>query len=432
MIRRNTQTKGYFTRSSILLPIIALCCVAALSVRAQQSEEIYYPGSGDNWERRTPQQVGMDATRINEAIAFAQAHESKSPRNLELAHYQTFGREPFGQGVGPFKERGDPTGVILRHGYLVAEWGDPLRVDMTFSVTKSFLSTTVGLAYDRKMIRSLQDRVREYMAPTVWLGPDLGKRRAEQLGESELLDPFETEHNRKITWEHLLRQTSDWEGTLWGKPEWADRPSNNPSEWLTRKRKEPGTSYEYNDVRVNVLALSALNIWRRPLPQVLKEYVMDPIGASQSWRWYGYENSWTLIDGEAVQSVSGGGHWGGGMFISARDQARFGYLTLRRGKWRDRQIISEEWVKMALTPTQVQPTYGFMNWYLNTDRKFIPSAPASAFAHMGNGTNMIYVDPANDLVVVARWIEGNAVDGLIQRVLASLTATKSGKTENVK
>jgi hypothetical protein len=67
-----------------------------------------------------------------------------------------------------------------------------------------------------------------------------------------------------------------------------------------------------------------------------------------------------------------------------------------------------------------------MNWYLNTDRKFIPSAPASAFAHMGNGTNMIYVDPANDLVVVARWIDGKAIDGLIQRVLASLTATATG------
>jgi CubicO group peptidase (beta-lactamase class C family) len=235
-----------------------------------------------------------------------------------------------------------------------------------------------------------------------------------------LLYPFETEHNRKITWEHLLRQTSDWEGTLWGKPDWADRPGNNPSEWMNRKRNEPGAVYKYNDVRVNVLALAALNVWRRPLPQALKEYVMDPINASQTWRWYGYENSWVVIDGAAVQSVSGGGHWGGGMFISARDQARFGYLTLRRGKWKDKQILSEEWVRMALTPTPVQPTYGFMNWFLNTDRKFMASAPASAFAHMGNGTNMIYVDPENDLVIVARWIERNACDGLIQRVLASL------------
>jgi CubicO group peptidase (beta-lactamase class C family) len=127
-----------------------------------------------------------------------------------------------------------------------------------------------------------------------------------------------------------------------------------------------------------------------------------------------------LLDGEAMQSVSGGGHWGGGMFISARDMARFGYLTLRRGKWRDKQILSENWVRQALTPTAPQPTYGFMNWFVNTDRKFIPSAPASAFAHMGNGTNMIYVDPENDLVVVVRWIENNAVNEFVQRLLASV------------
>ncbi len=394
--------------------------IFAQRASAPQAGEVYYPGSGEDWERRKPQQVRMDAEHLNQAIAFAIAHETKAPRNLELAHYQSFGREPFGEGIGPFKERGEPTGVILRHGYLVAEWGEPHRVDMTFSVTKSFLSTTVGLAYDRGLIRNLQDRVQDYMAPVVTIEPDFRKSHAERLGQSKLLHPFETEHNRKITWDHLLRQTSDWEGTLWGKPEWADRPSNNPAEWLTRKRHEPGTVYEYNDVRVNVLALAALNVWRRPLPQVLKEHVMDPIGASPTWRWYGYDNSWVLIDGMAMQSVSGGGHWGGGMFISARDMARFGYLTLRRGRWKDRQILSEAWVQMALTPTSVQPTYGFMNWFLNTNRQFIPSAPASAFAHMGNGTNMIYVDPENDLVVVARWIERSAIDGFIQRVLASL------------
>jgi len=428
----NLLSRNIFSRIGIiaLFPIVSLIVlnqVGPLAKSAQRaanssSGAVYYPGPGDDWERRTPKQAGVDESRLKEAISFAVANETRAPRDLEMAHYQSFGREPFGEGVGPFKERGEQTGVILRHGYIVAEWGEPHRVDMTFSVTKSFLSTTVGLAYDRKLIRSVQDRVRDYMAPVVVLAPDFRKSRAERLGQSELLMPFETEHNRKITWDHLLRQTSDWEGTLWGKPEWADRPSGNPQEWITRKRNEPGTAYEYNDVRVNVLALAALNVWRRPLPQVLKEYVMDPIGASPTWRWYGYENSWVLIDGVAMQSVSGGGHWGGGLFISARDQARFGYLTLRRGKWKDKQILSEEWVRMALTPTPVQPTYGFMNWYLNTDRKFIPSASPAAFAHLGNGTNMIYVDPDNDLVIVARWIERNAIDGLVQRVLASLMA----------
>jgi CubicO group peptidase (beta-lactamase class C family) len=398
---------------------LALALLVATAAQAQRGGT-YFPGPGDDWQRRAPAQVRMDAARLDSAVAFARASEIRAPRDLELAHYQTFGREPFGEAVGPFAERGDPTGIIVRNGYIVAEWGDPHRVDMTFSVTKSFLSTVVGLAVDDGLIRGVTDRVAPYVAPVFEIAPEGGNRHAGGLGEGRPLHPFATEHNRTITWEHLLRQTSDWEGTLWGKPEWADRPAQNPQEWLTRPRKAPGTAYEYNDVRVNVLALAALNVWRRPLPQVLRERVMDPIGASPTWRWTGYENSWVLLDGEAVQSVSGGGHWGGGMFISARDMARFGYLTLRRGRWQDRQILSEAWVRMALTPTSVEPTYGFMNWFVNTDRKFIPSAPASAFAHMGNGTNMIYVDPEHDLVVVVRWIERNAVDGFIQRVLASI------------
>ena len=404
---------------------LALSLGAAVAPIAAQSPtgtardpgNTYFPGAGDDWARRSPSQVGMDSARLNEAIAFARTNESKGPRNLELAHYQTFGREPLGTAVGPFAERGDPTGVIIRRGYIVAEWGDPTRVDMTFSVTKSFLSTTVGLAFDRGMIR-LDHRVRDEIAPTLTLAAT--HNPAERLGEPTLLRLFDTEHNAKITWDHLLRQTSDWEGTLWGKPEWADRPGQNPTEWMTRKRAEPGTAYEYNDVRVNVLALAALNVWRRPLPQVLKEYVMDPIGASTTWRWYGYENAWVVLDGAAVQSVSGGGHWGGGMFISARDMARFGLLSLRRGKWRDRQLLSEGWIRMALTPTTVQPTYGFMNWFLNTDRKLWPSAPATAFAHLGNGTNAIYVDPDNDLVVVVRWIENRAMDGFIKSVIGAV------------
>ena len=395
--------------------------IAPLALHAQQRAAApYYPGPVNDWEHRSPRAVGLDSVKLAEAIAFAVAAEAKAPRNLEEAHYQTFGREPYGEAVGPFKERGDATGVILRGGYIVAEWGEPERVDMTFSVTKSFLSTTVGLAYDRKMIRSLNDKVRDYMSPITVLSGAERYDRADRTRPT-LFYPFESPHNRTLTWDHMLRQVSDWEGTLWGKPEWADRPSQNPAEWRTRARVAPGTVYEYNDVRVNALALAALEVWRRPLPQVLREYIMDPIGASNTWRWLGYENSWVLMDGQAVQSVAGGGHWGGGMFINARDMARFGLLTLRRGKWRDRQLISEEWVKLATTPTPAQPTYGFMNWFLNTDRKYVPAAPASAWVHVGNGTNIIYCDPENDLVAVVRWIDNNqSVNGFVQRLLGAV------------
>jgi CubicO group peptidase (beta-lactamase class C family) len=240
------------------------------------------------------------------------------------------------------------------------------------------------------------------------------------MGGSDLLYLFETPHNRTITWNHMLRQVSDWEGTLWGKPDWADRPSENAAEWGTRPRNRPGTVYQYSDVRTNALALAALNVWRRPLPQVLKENVLDPIGGSSTWRWFGYENSWIVLDGLAVQSVTGGGHWGGGMFINAWDMARFGYLTLNRGRWKERQLISESWIERALTPTPVEPHYGFMNFYVNKDRTFMPTAPASAFAHQGNGTNFVYVDPENDLVAVLRWIDRPQIDGFVKRLLEAV------------
>ena len=338
---------------------------------------------------------------------------------MELSQAQSFGKEPFGEGIGPFADRGDPTGLIIYKGYIIATWGDPTRAEMTHSVTKSFLSTVVGLAVDQGLIKTVYDTVAAYMPPIEVYDPALVIRPAEELGKPQLLFPFSSVHNRSLTWDVMLRQTSDWEGTLWGKPEWADRPSANASEWMTRKRNKPGSVWEYNDVRVNALALAATSVWRKPLPQVLKSFIMDPIGASNTWRWTGYRNSWIVLDGEPVQSVSGGGHWGGGMIINAYDMARFGLLTLHRGKWNGKQLISEQWVKQALTPTTAQPTYGYMNWFLNTDKKYLPSAPANAFVHVGNGTNIIYVDPDHELVMVVRWIENNAVDGMVKAVLGA-------------
>ena len=126
---------------------ILLCLL--LLTQLTLAQKPYYPPAGE-WERRTPEQQNIDPAKLKEAIDFAIANESKSPKDLELAHYQTFGREPFGEAIGPFRERGGAAGIIIRGGYIVAEWGDTGRVDMTFSVTKSFLSATVGLAFDRK------------------------------------------------------------------------------------------------------------------------------------------------------------------------------------------------------------------------------------------------------------------------------------------
>jgi CubicO group peptidase (beta-lactamase class C family) len=372
-----------------------------------QTAPVYFPDRFD-WQHRKPDEVGMDAARLDEAVKLAIASETPGTRDLMLSLATTFGRnEPFDTPIGPVKSRAPANGLITRHGYIVAEWGEPTSVDMTFSVTKTFLTTVVGLAWQRGLIHDVNDYARDYMPPNI--------------------DLFEAPHNQTIKWDHLLRQTSDWQGTLWGKPDWADRPEGQtPADWPNRQLHEPGTHYKYNDVRINVLALAALQVWRRPLPDVLREEVMEPIGASSTWRWHGYENSWVDIDGQKIQSMTGGGHWGGGMFINAYDMARFGYLFLRNGKWKDKPIVSEKWMAMARTPGPANKTYGFANWFLNTERKPLPNAPESAVYFEGNGANIIYIDWDNDIVAVVRWIRGGgALNDFVGKMLGSLKTSST-------
>lgn len=390
-----------YPTNRMLLPQIAKTMTACLLViaaipAAATSQDHYFPGNWGDWKTADPAAVGMDADKLQDAVDFAIASENPATKNLAKAITDGFSREPFFRILGPTKTRGGASGMVIRNGYIVAEWGDTTRVDMTFSVTKSYLSTVAGLALDDGLIRDVDDKVSDYVRD--------GK--------------FDGTHNNAITWKHLLHQTSDWSGELWDQPDWGDRPlGDDPEKWEARQMHEPGSFFKYNDVRVNLLAYALLQVIREPLPKVLRERIMDPIGASPSWRWHGYENSWVTLDGQHIQSVSGGGHWGGGMFICTRDHARFGYLFLRRGNWNGKQLLSESWIEALREPAEAKPDYGFM-WWLNTNQSRIGAAPASAYYAAGFGGNYIYVDEENDLVVVLRWTP--AVSEVLEKILAAI------------
>ncbi|MGE5835945.1 MAG: serine hydrolase domain-containing protein [Acidobacteriota bacterium] len=378
--------------------LTATCCafVVALSMLVAAREQAaarFFPPAGA-WEKHDPAALGLDPVKLDAAIKAALATENPNPRDLAVDIPNTFRNEaPYNNLIGPTQPRAGANLVVIYKGYAVAASGETDRPDMTFSVTKTFLSTVVGEAYERGLIKDLNDKVGPYMPKGV--------------------DLFTSEHNAKITWDHLLRQTSDWSGTLWGKPDWADRPpqGQTPEQWEKRQLNEPGAVYKYNDTRVNVLALATLYLMKEPLPQVLKREIMDPIGASNSWHWEPYENAYVTIDGVKMPSIPGGGHHGGGMFISAWDMARFGYLFLANGKWGNRELVTQKWIAMARTPGVANRGYGFMNWFFSADRP-------NRVSFQGNGPNTIYIDWENDLVIVTRWLRGgNAfVDAVVKAI----------------
>src|SRR5262249_32288728 len=146
-------------------------------------------------------------------------------------------------------------------GYIIAEWGDTSAVDPTYSCAKSYLSTLLGLAIDRSMVPSIDDPVGKLIHDG---GDDSGA-------------------NPKITWGHHATQTSEWDGSMFGKVHtFLGREEFGGEARKPRELHEPGSFYEYNDVRVNRFSLSLLKVWKRPLPEVLKSEMMDPIGASDS------------------------------------------------------------------------------------------------------------------------------------------------------
>jgi CubicO group peptidase (beta-lactamase class C family) len=339
-----------------------------------------------------PENAGVDPSRTEALVTFAVEHASHPLSGPDLPGQKSellrrvLGPEADVEIVGPLRPPGEPNGLVCRAGTVVTSWGDPATVDEIASATKSFLSLLCGVAVNRGLVTDVHESV----------FADTG------------LDLMDGPHNRHITWHHLMQQTSEWDGELFGKV-----PTGHRGQRVGDPLCEPGRFWEYNDVRVNVLARCLLEVFRRPLPDVLRDEVMTPIGASDTWSWHGYSTSWVTVDGEPMQSVSGGSHWGGGIWMSSFDLARVGLLYLAAATGATFGALSADWVVRTRTSCDLNYMYGYL-WWLQHDR----AGKQVCFSAQGGGSHQCIVVPDHELVVVARWIDDAAWPGLIDRALA--------------
>ena len=356
----------------------------------------YYPPAG-TWAKKAPAELGLDPAKLQEAVAYAQSREST--REVDFSDQEKI----FGTLLGSVPtKRAKTNGLVVYKGYIVAEFGDTTWVDPTYSVAKSMMATVAAIAVRDGKI------------------PDLDQ----PVGSIVKDGGYDSPRNAQVTWKMHLNQETEWEGNMWGKKDdFVGKEAFGDGERKPRELKRPGSFYEYNDVRINRLGLSLLRVFKKPVPEVFRDEVMDPIGASNAWKWVPYHNSYVDIDGRKLPSVSGGTRWGGGVWINSWDMARFGYLWLRGGKWGDKQIVPPAFVKAALTASQTpnSPDYGYL-WWLNSQGKNYPGLPSNVYGARGAGSNTILISPDHDLVVVWRWHAGNEAE-FAKRVIAAI---KSG------
>jgi len=394
------KTKGARNSQQALKLLLPCFCVSVFLWTFFTAEPLarqgaYYPPPGA-WAKKAPAELGLDPVLLQQAIDYAKSRESN--REMDFSDQERI----FGTLLGSVPNiRAKTNGVVIYKGYVVAEFGDTTWADPTYSVAKSMLATVAGIAVREGLIKNLDALV----------------------GDTVKDGGYDSPRNAQITWKNHLQQTSEWEGNMWGKQDnFIGKEAFGEGEMKPREQKKPGTYYEYNDVRINRFALSLLRTFNKPVPDVFRDEVMNPIGASNTWRWIPYHNSWVELNGRKVASVSGGTRWGGGMWINSYDMARFGYLWLRGGKWGDKQIIPAAYVKEALTsggaPNSPGNGYGYL-WWLNTSGKALAGLPTNAFSANGAGSNTITVSPDHDLVVVWRWHQGSAGE-FARRVVAAI------------
>ena len=354
---------------------------------------------------------------LAEAAAFAAAHETPWPRDPFAApapgkapwgvHHDD--PPPFDRLRGPVHARGPQSGVVWQHGRELLAWGEPDRADLTFSVAKSYLALLAGVARRQGLLPDEHE-------PVVARLPGIG---------------FDSEHNRAVTWAHLLTQTSEWEGSTFGIPDTVERwrkvaqdprPAGGPKGGA-RPLQAPGTYWEYNDVRINQLALALLHLFGKPLPEVFFDELLLPLGGGSGFAWRGYDDAWVELPGAGrVPSVPGGSHWGGGVSIGARDQARIGQLLLDGGLDRSgHRLVDAAWVARMAEPSAVAPFYGRLLWLNRTGHAFAGASPRALFM-LGAGGHTVWVEPERDAVVVLRWLDAAHLAPAMERVGAALAA----------
>jgi CubicO group peptidase (beta-lactamase class C family) len=310
---------------------------------------------------------------------------------------------PHNRLLGPVFARGGAAGVIAIDGEVQCQWGDIHRADMTFSVTKSYLAMVAGIAVADGLI------------------PDIDQPVSDCLEQHGVRDHgFEDEHNRQITWRHLLHFTSEWSGSCFGVPDQIDHYRNvsmQPTASTQRKGdkrplKTPGTYWEYNDVRINQFSLALMRLFDQELPEIFAERIMQPLGASDTWHWHGYENSFIESNGKRLQSVPGGGHWGGGMVISAHDQLLLGNMMINNGLVNRVQLLPASWIEAMRMPCDIAPWYGYFTW-LNTDHVISRDVPEESYFAMGIGGQLVWHDPTRGIVGVFRWVDSGGISGIL-------------------
>jgi CubicO group peptidase (beta-lactamase class C family) len=285
-----------------------------------------------DWAEASPESQGLSAARLEKVAEYAQ-------------------------------KSGGGSGCVIRHGYLVKEWGPRDKLADTKSNAKGTLGATLlGLALDDGLLK-IDDFAQKHY-------PQMGQEKPENLATGWLPE---------ITVRQMATMTAGFD-------------DGRPPKLIYR----PGTKGFYSNDTANMLAELLTLKYNEDLASVLKRRIMDPIGVPENeWKWRSNQYRAKTVNGLANREFASG------LTITPRCLARIGYLYLHGGNWKGRQLLSRDFIRMAMTPTDrndASPYYGFY-WGTN-ERGTFENAPKDTYWAFGLGDSFVLYCPNLDTVLV--------------------------------
>ena len=314
------------------LYILALLLAVGLTI-PHSSESGVFPG--DEWTTKSAPDLNIDQGKVD--------------RLFDLS----------------FEDDATQAAVLIKDGYLIgeryAEGFNAGSFGTSWSMAKSFYASLIGISIDRGEIKSLDDKVSDY------------------------LNYFNDERS-EITIRDILNMSSGLQF-----PEHEHELMFFKKDHLAYAKdigveKKPNTLFEYNNVNSMLLGDILLVATGKKADELLNERILKPIGAENSTLWRDSSDNvltYCCID------------------MSARDYSRFGLLFSRNGKWEEDQIISSDFVDETFTPyweftperfTDLNRGYSLHWWFSKNDEE------GQIFNASGKFGQYIFVDRKNDVI----------------------------------
>ena len=344
--------------------LIILTILFSLTACSQKDKETFSTPQtlDDGWEVSAPDKVGFNQQQLEKLV------DNISDENSALNSL-----------------------VIARHGKLVVEEHfngySPDSLQKIWSITKAITGTIIGIAADKRLL-SEKDSIYKYLTDYI---------------------PNATSSKGAITIEHLMTMTSGFEWIELGGPKSAGFQLAYSKDWIAFTLNQPhinvpGTTFNYSTGNTMLLAPIIKNATGQQANEFTHDNLFIPLGIT-NYEWDTQSEFWTKTqsgelpgakrpsDIDYTKSFSDFSNTGSGLRMRPRDLCKIGQLYLNKGKWNEKQIVSEKWINESTQSHFGNSDYGY-HW------RFMDIQNKSCYYATGFGLQRIFVFPTLDLVVI--------------------------------